>query len=107
MSEEEDVDAVSEAVYEADEILHFSILQFMAMDQNANVALRLLGLQMSLLRHASRVLLTQRLCCGAQTTKAEFGRLARQMYEEVAALRTKQLRAKPPKGKRQHLKVVK
>jgi hypothetical protein len=107
MSEEEDIDAIREAESEADEILHFAILQFMAMDRNANKAFRMLGLEMSLLRHASRLSLIQQKCFHAQSTKATFGRFARLMYEDVVALRRKQERARRPKKKPQHLVVVK
>lgn len=80
---EQNADVVVEAGQRADDILHFAILQFMAMEPNDNSLLKLLGMQMSLLRHAARLSLIQKKF-GAQNTEAMHLRLTRELYGDVA-----------------------
>jgi hypothetical protein len=100
----DDVDDVSNARYEAEEILYLAVLKFISLNENneANNLLRLLGLQFALLRTATRVALIQE-DNGAQNVRKVFLDMARAQYDEVSGYRVMKPRSKskPP------LKVVK
>jgi hypothetical protein len=91
--EDDDIDEIREAIFAADNILHFAILQFyttvVQYGSEHNATLRLLGLEMSLLRHAARLSLIQKSCAGAVSSKASFGKLARDMYADMQRYQAK------------------
>lgn len=92
MSEREQVDDIIEAEKTADEILHFACLQFTATESEINMCLRLLGLEMALLRHAARIGLISERLCQSRNTKSVFLRLAGDMFDDVAEIRAGQIR---------------
>ena len=82
MTSEEDVDETMELQNEADEILHFAVLHFFAMEKDINGFNGLLAMEMELLRQASRMHLIMKKF-GSTTTKQQFMDLASATYDDL------------------------
>lgn len=111
MDSDEQYTEIREAECRAGEILHFAILQFVAMEESlmkesndGDRRNRLLGMQSALLRQSARLYQIQKKF-GATATLDQYMNLARAIYTDVAQYQPKNPPTKRPKARR--LKVVK
>jgi hypothetical protein len=102
---EQNVDEVMAAYEEAEEMLGLLVQRFACQRPDISPAMRLLGLEVALLRAAARQALIAGELFGAPTPRASYLTLARQQYDSAKRYATK-LRPRKP-AKRAHLRVVK